>query len=249
MFTRADPTNQAHKASECLFSMPEYRSAKNISVYLSMPNGEVSTRCIVEDALRNGKRVFVPYLYKERLGGDSKASAIMDMVSLHSEVDYNSLQPDKWGIPTLDEASIPERTRVMGGIIEGAAVAGGGIGAALDMMVMPGVAFDGERRRLGHGKGYFDFFLHRYQERLEVVSKEEHPSREVKMPFLGKILAIDFKMMIAHRLPLLVALALKEQFLPEEQAVPTTNLDYRLDAVIVGDGSLRRGRISKQIAL
>jgi len=173
--------------------MPEYQSAKNISIYLSMPNGEVSTRCIVEDALRKGKRVFVPYLYKERMEGDSKASAVMDMVSLHSELDYNSLQPDKWGIPTLDEASIPDRARVMGaqGKVEDLAVAGTRIGTVLDMMVMPGVAFDGERRRLGHGKGYYDSFLHRYQERLKMVSKEQQSSSVVKMPYLGTILVLE----------------------------------------------------------
>ena len=171
--------------------MPEYQSAKNISVYLSMPNGEISTRCIVEDALRKGKRVFVPYLYKEHIEGDSKVSAVMDMISLHSELDYNSLQPDKWGIPTLDEASVPGRARVMGAHskVEDVAVAGTGIGAVLDMMVMPGVAFDCERRRLGHGKGYYDFFLHRYQERLKLVSKGEQPSGEVKMPYLGASLS------------------------------------------------------------
>jgi len=197
-FTCANPTNEALKAGERLFSMPEYQSAKNISIYLSMPNGEVSTRCIVEDALRKGKKVFVPYLYKECLEGESRASAVMDMVSLHSEVDYNSLQPDKWGIPTLDEVSIPERTRVMGSTVEGTIVAGRAIGAALDMMVMPGVAFDGERRRLGHGKGYYDFFLHRYQERLKMVVKGENSSGEVKMPYLCKLRALDFRTVIAH---------------------------------------------------
>lgn len=168
--------------------MPEYQSAKNISVYLSMPSGEVSTRCIVEDALRKGKKVFVPYLHKEYLAGGSKASAVMDMISLHSEVDYNSLQPDKWGIPTLDEASISDRTRVMdtNGKVADGVVADAGVGAVLDMIVMPGVAFDCERRRLGHGKGYYDFFLHRYQERLERASKEEQ-SPNIKMPYLGKI--------------------------------------------------------------
>ncbi|MCJ1244962.1 hypothetical protein MMC30_002163 [Trapelia coarctata] len=219
--TQEDVALQSHRVRERLFAMPEYQSAKNISVYLSMPNGEVSTRCIVEDALRKGKGVFVPYLYKERTRSDGKASAMMDMVSLHSELDYNSLQPDKWGIPTVDRASIPDRTQVMGahGKVEDAAGAGAGIGAVLDMMVMPGLAFDGERRRLGHGKGYYDFFLHRYQERLQMMLKEEQFSIEVKMPHI-------------------VALALIEQFLPEEQIVPTTPLDYQLDAVVVGDGSL-----------
>ena len=73
----------------------------------------------------------------------------MDMLSLSSLSDYQSLQPDAWGIPTISTDSILTR--------------GDGMKEGLDLIVMPGVAFDETFGRLGHGKGYYDYFLARYK--------------------------------------------------------------------------------------
>ena len=162
--------------------MPEYQRAENISIYLSMPGGEASTRSIVEDALHQGKKVFVPYLYKEQLPGSSKPTSVMEMVSLHSEADFSSLQVDKWGIPTPEEASLHMRTKVLGN--QGKAHTHKN--RHLDIMVVPGVAFDDQLNRLGHGKGYYDFFLHRYQQSEEIKSTDGSPNEQTRMPYLGK---------------------------------------------------------------
>ena len=183
--SRPNPPTIAQKIQKQLLAMPEYQRAKNINIYLSMPGGEASTRSIVEDALRQGKKVFVPYLYKDQLPGNSKPTSVMDMVSLHSEADYNALRVDKWGIPTPDEASLHRRTRVLGD--QGKAhVSAANESKHLDMMVMPGVAFDHQLRRLGHGKGFYDFFLHRYQQSIEAKSIDGSCAEQVGMPYLGK---------------------------------------------------------------
>lgn len=131
-----------------------------------MPSGEASTRSIVCDALHGGKTVFVPYIYKERSGNGGATSSVMDMVSLFSEDDYKSLQADNWGIPTPDKSSLPEREHVLGNVSmnpENPETSAGK--RKLDMIIMPGVAFDRDRRRLGHGKGFYDTFLSRYHSR------------------------------------------------------------------------------------
>ena len=164
----ADATNPAAQiALKNLFSISEYVSAKRISVYLSMPAGEISTTPIVEDALRQGKKVFIPCISKalSPVTGGHPAS-LMDMLALHSKADFEAFARDSWGIPTPSMDSISERENCLGDIGRGKAEWVGteeGEGG-LDLIVMPGMAFDTGLRRLGHGKGYYDFFLQRYSD-------------------------------------------------------------------------------------
>jgi 5-formyltetrahydrofolate cyclo-ligase len=126
-----------------------------------MPSGEISTSSIVQDAIEHGKQVFVPYIYRAQLRGEQPKS-IMDMLQLRSMEDYNSLRPDKWGIPSLSEDSVSTRKNALGG----QGLSHGTVEARneepLDLIVMPGVCFDSNYGRLGHGKGFYDSFLTRY---------------------------------------------------------------------------------------
>ena len=167
--------------------MPEYHGAKNIGIYLSMPSGEVMTKSIVLDALRNGKTVFVPYIYKP-LAPNGPAS-MMDMVSLFSEEDFESLPQDRWGIPTPSKSSLARRQSYFGKV-SGRHICGKG--GKLDVILMPGVAFDKGRRRLGHGKGYYDVFLSQYhnqaksEQPLETSGGQVESHTKYKMPLLGE---------------------------------------------------------------
>ncbi|KAI9704797.1 MAG: hypothetical protein M1836_006577 [Candelina mexicana] len=202
--------SQTSNAVKALLSSPEYKAAKRLSIYLSMPKGEISTNAIVRDALSEHKKVFVPYIHKLPDVPTGQPSSVMDMVSLHSVDDYESLQSDSWGIPTPSKDSVTGRENCleeMGGLEADSGKAG------LDMIVMPGMAFDEDLNRLGHGKGFYDYFLKRYQDSTRGMIKE------VKMPFL-------------------VGLALNEQVLHHGQEIPTSTSDWPLDALILGDGRL-----------
>ncbi len=161
--------------------MPEYQSAYRIGVYLSMPNGEIATAAIVHDAFRQGKKVFVPYIHDVEVQTPSQPKAVMDMLSLDSEDDYRSLGSDKWGIPTLSEDSIARRLNCCGGTgaddVQPGRTDKDDVGP--DLVVMPGMAFDSKMARLGHGKGFYDYFLQRYQEKSNIMKRS--------MPFLGII--------------------------------------------------------------
>ena len=168
-------------------------------------------------ALESGKKVFVPYLHKPPSPPPGTPRSVMEMVDIRSLSDYDSLKRDSWGIPTIDAGSVQEREHILGNSSKES--------GKLDMILMPGVAFDkdpqsGSVRRLGHGKGFYDYFLHRYtQGRGSKVQKPaEGPGTDV----------------------LLYGLALEEQFLQAETGpyVPVGEHDRLLHGLLVGDGIL-----------
>ncbi|KAI9706961.1 MAG: hypothetical protein M1820_004548 [Bogoriella megaspora] len=212
---------QSRNAVLALQSMAEFTAARRIAVYLSMPQGEIDTKSIVHYSLSNGKYVFVPYIYKRSAQPNGEPKSVMDMLELQSIGDYDSLKRDAWGIPSLPQESVAARHNCLGG----KGVSDGTIRAfekdhGLDLIVMPGSAFDSNLGRLGHGKGFYDFFLQRYHEGGN-----------------GKL----------EKMPFLVGLSLNEQLLPKDQTVPRDASDWMLDALITGDGNiLRREKYSIQ---
>lgn len=167
-----------------LLSLPEYRDAKRIGIYLSMPFGELSTTSLVRKAFTDGKEVYVPYLHSMISPLTQQKTSVMDMLALHSFEEFQTLEPDGWGIPSLKQEQVVDKKNGLGGH---------GVSGAeyettvehrhgIDLIIMPGMAFDYGFRRLGHGKGYYDDFLMRYLEK----EKSNSNNGIVKMPFLGK---------------------------------------------------------------
>lgn len=204
--------------------MPEYKAARRISVYLSMPDGEISTSGIVRDALDQGKKVFIPYTYNLKEPEAGQPKSIMDMLELHSMKDFESLEPDKWGIPTPSKDSIASRANCFGGtgITKGSME---NVSEGLDLIVMPGMAFDSSFGRLGHGKGFYDYFL-------------TCCHQASRMPFRGKKYCHCLCAGLTNRYE--VGLSLTEQLLPPDGSVPMDSSDYRLEALVTGDGALHR---------
>ncbi|EGX51640.1 hypothetical protein AOL_s00054g39 [Orbilia oligospora ATCC 24927] len=215
---------QSRVVLSLLTSLPEYRQAQRISIYLSMPTGEVDTTAIVQDAFGQGKRVFIPFTHKAMPAptqGEDQKPSVMDMVSLDSPEDYQGLKRNSWGIPTPTKKSLETRENCIDELRAGK--------AGLDLIVMPGVAFDGGGRRLGHGKGYYDYFLRRYSEEAGG-----------KVPFTGpynQVIKFQDNTEISE---FIVGVALKDQFLDPPANVPVGDKDWPLDVIIVGDGSVVR---------
>ena len=211
--------------------MPEYERANRISIFLSMPAREISTHDIVVHAVSHGKTVFVPHIHRSRNDSSPKETSVMDMLALHSKEELESLKPDVWGIPTLDERSIAGRANALSGRgVDNAMTRADRAPApsdtpGLDLMLVPGVAFDMENRRLGHGKGFYDRYLQRYK---DFVS----PSSNARMPRLSKKWS-EFRSNLANP-ALIVGLAFKEQILPKGAAVPFGSDDWRMDQVVRG---------------
>lgn len=83
----------------------------------------------------------------------------------------------------------------------------------LDLVILPGVAFGMDGRRMGHGKGYYDTWLSRYWDAVGAAS-------EVRMPIL-------------------VGTALTEQLFGKGE-VPVDGTDWLVDIVVTGDGRVIR---------
>jgi 5-formyltetrahydrofolate cyclo-ligase len=170
---------KAREVSDQVLNLPEFEEATRISVYLSMPEGEISTADIVKQALRNGKKVFVPSIQESPKSIGSRTC--MEMLALRSQQDLETLQPDAWGIPTLGKSSLQDRENVLGGLgrSEKDDLGKEDVFEGLDLILLPGMAFDQSGGRLGHGKGFYDRFLQTY---WELASGN---SSHAKMPRLG----------------------------------------------------------------
>lgn len=129
--TEADALEKGRRILDLLKSLPEYRKARLVHTFVSMP-GEIDTRGLVEDAFSNGIRVAVPVVRKgER---DLLHSEIKGLSDLRPEGTWGILQPPAEGIRPVSPAEV-------------------------DMVIVPGLAFDTSGNRIGFGAGYYDRFL------------------------------------------------------------------------------------------
>lgn len=118
----------------------EYASASSIAVYLSMPK-EIQTADLLQSAFSLKKKVFIPKII-------GKNSEDLIMIPLESMEAIDGFPKNAWGIPEPElhleaDLSLPSPL------------------PHIDLVIVPGVAFDSLCRRLGHGKGYYDCFLSR----------------------------------------------------------------------------------------
>jgi len=131
---RARPDKDEASETICatLTALPEYAAAETVMGYVHF-RSEVRTRGLLAAALGEGKRLVVPYCLPDHL----------ELFRLEST---DELAPGTWGIPepNVELRSLADR-RVDAG--------------RLDLVVVPGVAFDRRGRRLGYGKGYYDRLL------------------------------------------------------------------------------------------
>jgi 5-formyltetrahydrofolate cyclo-ligase len=223
---------QSKEAQNVLLGLSEYKKAKSLSIYLSMPASEAQTDLLVKDALSSGKKVFVPFLYSpsQNPSDRGKKRKVMDMLRLNSLQEYDNLARDAWGIPSLSAESVNDKENAMGGT--GLTLVGDGTTGSeddlggLDLVVVPAVAFDAQMNRLGHGAGFYDAFLAR------LCDQGKRPK-----PYLGKsILFMRSTYSTADAVQ--VGLCLAEQLLDQQHKIPTSDWDWKVDAVAVGNGNL-----------
>ncbi|MDP6445399.1 MAG: 5-formyltetrahydrofolate cyclo-ligase [Pirellulaceae bacterium] len=115
-----------------LMRLPEYDCAETVMFYVDV-RAEVRTRHDLQAALETGKRIVVPYC----LDGELELFHLEQMDELEIGM-YEILEP-RCELRELDHKHVPVDE--------------------LDLIVVPGVAFDRNGGRAGHGQGYYDKLL------------------------------------------------------------------------------------------
>jgi 5-formyltetrahydrofolate cyclo-ligase len=131
---KAQPEKEAVSAriSDRVMEMPQYRDAHCVMWYVDVRD-EVRTRHALPEALTQGKKVVVPYC----VDGELELFWLESMDELELGM-YRILEPRAELRSVQEKKVLPQE---------------------LDFVMVPGVAFDREGGRTGHGKGYYDKLL------------------------------------------------------------------------------------------
>lgn len=125
-----------------LYQLAAYRNAITVMFFISF-GSEVDTRSMVEETISRGKQVLAPKAIKDTR--DLVPSRVLNW--------EKDLSPGSYNIPEPREETLrpfePEK---------------------IDLLIVPGVAFDREKRRLGYGGGYYDRFFLRLNPKTALVA-------------------------------------------------------------------------------
>ncbi|MPQ44678.1 5-formyltetrahydrofolate cyclo-ligase [Clostridium tarantellae] len=109
-----------------------FKKSKVIFIYVNM-DSEIDTLAIIKEALRVGKKVAVPKV----LPGvrEMKALEIKSLLDLNESGAFGILEPNINNIDLSNE---------------------------IDLVILPGLAFDRDGNRVGYGGGFYDTFLDKH---------------------------------------------------------------------------------------
>jgi 5-formyltetrahydrofolate cyclo-ligase len=131
---KAQPEKDAvsEKITDAVLALPEYTAAKTVLWYVDVRD-EARTRHAFPAALASGKKTIVPYC----VDGELELFHLESMDELELGA-YRILEP-KAELRSVPEKQVDVRE--------------------IDLILVPGVAFDRKGGRTGHGKGYYDKLL------------------------------------------------------------------------------------------
>ncbi|BHF60122.1 hypothetical protein SprV_0100308300 [Sparganum proliferum] len=173
-----EPALRLRKSSELLKQLQSsevYQRSRCLCIYLSLSD-EPCTEAIIESALASGRRVCVPRLLPPDVAHErfplTRHLGYMRMRAIRNLSDWTNWPLNKFGIrePPSPHSDVD---------LDDA------LSYNVDMLILPGLAFTKDGKRLGRGGGYYDRYLAGLRE------------------------------LLSPRMPFLLALAFEEQVLPE----------------------------------
>lgn len=127
----ADIRLKSNLIAERLYKLPDYEKADTVMFFLSF-GSEVDTRAMVEETIARKKSVLVPKPVP-------KTRELIASLLLNWDDD---LAPGFYGIPEPHDGALRPQPP-----------------SSIDLLIVPGVAFDLRGNRLGYGGGYYDRFF------------------------------------------------------------------------------------------
>jgi 5-formyltetrahydrofolate cyclo-ligase len=129
---QADKDEISQQITDRVLQLPEYQSANCVMWYVDV-RAEVRTRHALPAALQSGKKIVIPYC----VDGELELFHLETMDEMETGM-YKILEP-RADLRDLASKRVPVDQ--------------------LDLILVPGVAFDARGGRTGHGKGYYDKLL------------------------------------------------------------------------------------------
>lgn len=157
-----------------------YKKAKKIFIYISY-SSEINTKEIINKALKDNKKIYIP-----RTEFKTRHMDAVEITSLDNLVEstYGILEPSK-------EAPYIEPNE-------------------LDLIVVPGVAFDRNGGRMGYGAGFYDRYF-----------------KKIKKENIKKIV----KLALAYEIQMLNEVPMNEQDVPVDYIITENEFIYASDGI------------------
>eukprot|EP00039_Didymoeca_costata_P030194 m.28298 g.28298 ORF g.28298 m.28298 type:complete len:195 (-) comp7990_c0_seq2:69-653(-) len=140
--TETDRAQKSAVVTSKILAHPKYKEASHLALFISMKD-EVDTTAIFTDAFKQNKICFVPRYTQDN----------MDMYRVHSLEDIATLPKTKWNIAQPED--VEKRENAMD------------LEQSMELILVPGLAFTKDGKRLGRGKGYYDNYLRKYIDHFE----------------------------------------------------------------------------------
>jgi 5-formyltetrahydrofolate cyclo-ligase len=145
---QSDKDSASRQICRTILLLPEYQSAHTILWYMHC-RSEVRTLSLCPEILADqSKVIIIPYCTVDQHN--------QPMLGLWVLNNLNELEPGMWNIPEPPKQCWVETGKQV-------------FAQEIDLVVVPGVAFDRNGGRLGNGKGYYDRLLAKLKGKTELV--------------------------------------------------------------------------------
>lgn len=151
-FTRRQVSESSERIILKLLDHPWYRDCGTLFTYVSMEK-EVETHRLIEKAISDGKRVCVPRVVPKQ-----------HMLAVPITNPAADLEKGFFGVlePVAQLQPVPQQE--------------------IDLVIVPGIAFDREGYRIGYGGGYYDKYLKTLPSRCRTIGLVFHAMLAEKVP-------------------------------------------------------------------